>query len=201
MATPLNPQDDFNEITRLIHATRQRAVQAVNTALIELYWQVGRFISRKIEQAEWGDGVVAQLAEHLARTQPGLCRHRRSLRLKGYDYSQVGAYFVTICAHGKECLFGEIESGVMRLNEYGDIVASEWMKSAEVRSEIECGEFVLTPNHFHGIVHIVGAYGNTPLRRHRAMLGQWCVVLKVRQVGVSMQFVIYPVPRYGNVIQ
>ena len=72
MTTPLIPQSDFNEITQLIHAARQRAVQAVNTALIELYWQVGQFISRKIEQAEWGDGVVAQLAEHLARTQPGL---------------------------------------------------------------------------------------------------------------------------------
>lgn len=72
MTTPLTPQDDFNEITQLIHAARQRAVQAVNTTLIELYWQVGQFISRKIEQAEWGDGVVAQLAEHLARTQPGL---------------------------------------------------------------------------------------------------------------------------------
>ena len=47
-------------------------MQAVNTALIDLYWQVGQTISRKIEQAEWGDGVVAQLAEHLAQTQPGL---------------------------------------------------------------------------------------------------------------------------------
>lgn len=72
MTKPLIPQDDFKEITQLIYAARQRAVLAVNTALIELYWQVGQFISRKIEQAEWGDGVVAQLAEHLARTQPGL---------------------------------------------------------------------------------------------------------------------------------
>lgn len=72
MTTPLNPQAEFNEITQLIYAARQRAVLAVNTTLIELYWQVGRFISRKIAQAEWGDGVVAQLAEHLARTQPGL---------------------------------------------------------------------------------------------------------------------------------
>ena len=72
MTPPLIPQDDFNEITQLIHAARQRTVQAVNTTLIELYWQVGQFISRKIEQAEWGDGVVAQLAEYLARTQPEL---------------------------------------------------------------------------------------------------------------------------------
>ncbi|MBI5437300.1 MAG: hypothetical protein HY937_09380 [Nitrosomonadales bacterium] len=88
--------------------------------------------------------------------------HRRSIRLKGYDYSQAGAYFVTICAHGRECLFGEIENGLMRLNEYGDIVASEWLRSTEVRLEIECGEFVVMPNHFHGTVYIVGAYGNTP---------------------------------------
>jgi len=68
---PLAP-DDFSEITQLIAAAKQRAVQAVNTALIELYWQVGQTISRKIEAAEWGDAVVAWLAEHLAQTQPGL---------------------------------------------------------------------------------------------------------------------------------
>jgi predicted nuclease of restriction endonuclease-like (RecB) superfamily len=62
----------FNEITQLIITARQRAMQAVNTELIELHWQVGAYISRKIEAAEWGDGVVAQLATHLARTQPGL---------------------------------------------------------------------------------------------------------------------------------
>jgi predicted nuclease of restriction endonuclease-like (RecB) superfamily len=62
----------FDEVIALIHGARQRAVQAVNTHLIELYWQVGGYISRKIEQAEWGDAVVSQLAEHLARTQPGL---------------------------------------------------------------------------------------------------------------------------------
>ena len=75
MTPPLIPQDaqnDFAEITQLIALSRQRAVQAVNTALIELYWQVGQIISRKIEQAAWGDGVVAQLADHLAKTQPGL---------------------------------------------------------------------------------------------------------------------------------
>ncbi len=62
----------FNEVTQLIITARQRAVQAVNTELIELHWQVGAYISRKIETAEWGDGVVAQLATHLEHTQPGL---------------------------------------------------------------------------------------------------------------------------------
>ncbi|MBS3954359.1 MAG: DUF1016 family protein [Methylomicrobium sp.] len=63
---------DFTEITQLIVSARQRAVQAVNTALIDLYWQVGQIISRKIAAAEWGDAVVPQLASHLAQTQPGL---------------------------------------------------------------------------------------------------------------------------------
>lgn len=67
-----SPDASFNEITQLIVVARQRAAQAVNTELIELYWQVGAYISRKLEAAEWGDGVVDQLADYLARTQPGL---------------------------------------------------------------------------------------------------------------------------------
>jgi predicted nuclease of restriction endonuclease-like (RecB) superfamily len=62
----------FSEIAQLITAARQRAVQAVNTSLIELYWDIGAIISQKIAAAEWGDGVVDQLAAHLAQTQPGL---------------------------------------------------------------------------------------------------------------------------------
>lgn len=78
MTMALIPQDDFTEITQLIAIARQRAVQAVNATLIELYWQVGQIISRKIEQAEWGDGVVTQLAEHLAKIQPSLRGFTRS---------------------------------------------------------------------------------------------------------------------------
>lgn len=62
----------FAEVVQLIEAARKQAFQAVNTTLIELYWQVGAHISRKIESAEWGDGVVEQLAAYLAHTQPGL---------------------------------------------------------------------------------------------------------------------------------
>jgi predicted nuclease of restriction endonuclease-like (RecB) superfamily len=61
----------FAEIVSLIAAARQRALQSVNTTLIDLYWQVGEYISRKIEASEWGDGIVPQLAEYIARTQPG----------------------------------------------------------------------------------------------------------------------------------
>ncbi|KPX45759.1 Uncharacterized protein ALO68_00394 [Pseudomonas syringae pv. helianthi] len=76
MSTPSAPHtsvtDRFDEVLAMIKGARQQAAQAVNTQLIELYWQVGAYISRKIENAEWGDAVVNQLAEHLATTQPGL---------------------------------------------------------------------------------------------------------------------------------
>lgn len=62
----------FGEVAALIEQSRQRALQAVNTGLIDLYWQVGAYISKKLATAAWGEGVVDQLADHLARTQPGL---------------------------------------------------------------------------------------------------------------------------------
>ena len=76
IASNLKPiaQDEavFSEVVRLIAASREKAIQSVNTALIELYWEVGAMISRKIEAAEWGDGVVDQLAQFIARTEPTL---------------------------------------------------------------------------------------------------------------------------------
>lgn len=72
------PAPAFADIVQLIASAKQRAVAAVNTTLIDLYWQVGEIISQKIATAEWGDGVVNQLAEHLAQTQPGLRGFTRS---------------------------------------------------------------------------------------------------------------------------
>jgi len=65
-------EEVFSEVVRLIAASREKAIQSVNTALIELYWEVGAMISRKIEAAEWGDGVVDRLAQFIVRTEPGL---------------------------------------------------------------------------------------------------------------------------------
>ncbi len=62
----------FDEIVSLIQTARERSLQAVNTELVGLYWQIGRYISNKLAAAEWGEGVVEQLAQHLARTLPGL---------------------------------------------------------------------------------------------------------------------------------
>ena len=69
---PVAQDEVFSEIVRLIAASREKAIRSVNTALIELYWEVGAMISRKIEAAEWGDGVVDQLAQFIARTEPTL---------------------------------------------------------------------------------------------------------------------------------
>ena len=86
--------------------------------------------------------------------RPDNLPHRSSIRLQGYDYSQAGAYFVTICTQGRACLFGDIKNGAMVLNEYGCAVRDEWLKISEIRAEIQTGEFVVMPNHFHGIVII-----------------------------------------------
>ena len=85
-------------------------------------------------------------------------RHRRrSIRLKGYDYTQSGAYFVTICTYDRRCLFGRIVDGAMRLNPFGKIVRDEWFKTSQVRQNVVLYpyEFVVMPNHIHGIIRIV----------------------------------------------
>ena len=95
--------------------------------------------------------------------------HRRSIRLKGYDYSQAGMYFVTICCQDRVCHFGKIENGEMILNDFGKIAIDEWLKTAEIRKTVILHEFIVMPNHFHGIIEItnmrdVGALRATPLR-------------------------------------
>ena len=85
-------------------------------------------------------------------------KHRRSsIRLKGYDYSQAGAYFVTICTRDRECLFGDIGESEMRLNDAGQMVRDVWHKIPEHFPHFDIDEFVIMPNHFHGIIVIVGA--------------------------------------------
>jgi putative transposase len=80
--------------------------------------------------------------------------HRRSIRLKGYDYSQAGAYFVTICTKNRECFFGDIEQGQMILNEAGNVVKIWWSEMKNKFRNVELDEFIIMPNHFHGIVFI-----------------------------------------------
>ncbi|MEF3167832.1 MAG: hypothetical protein K6360_00635 [Deltaproteobacteria bacterium] len=96
------------------------------------------------------------------KIQRGLNSHmhrRRSIRLKGYDYTQAGVYFITICTQNRECLFGDIVEGKMLINDVGDIIAYEWLKTAAIRNEIELDEWVIMSNHFHGIVVIADGTG------------------------------------------
>ncbi|MCP4614774.1 MAG: transposase [Planctomycetes bacterium] len=80
--------------------------------------------------------------------------HRRSIRLKGYDYSQNGAYFVTICTRNKESLFGNVTDGKMQLEKAGLLVESLWLETATIRNDISLDEYVVMPNHIHGIIII-----------------------------------------------
>ncbi|MDQ5929218.1 MAG: REP-associated tyrosine transposase, partial [Bacteroidota bacterium] len=87
--------------------------------------------------------------------------HRRSIRLKGYDYSQSGAYFITICCQDMKHRFGEIENGEMILNEYGKIAYKEWENLTDRFANVALDVFQIMPNHIHGIVVLVGdGYGH-----------------------------------------
>lgn len=93
---------------------------------------------------------------------------RRSLRLSDYDYASPGAYFITICVKDRLNVFGDIVEHSMRLNDCGKIVAQELESSAKMRREVALDEFIIMPNHVHGIVFIkesdVGATGRSPSR-------------------------------------
>lgn len=80
-------------------------------------------------------------------------RKRRSVRLPEYDYASPGAYLVTICTVMKSDLFGNVlADGTMELNGCGQIVRDEWLRTAELRTNVDLDEYVIMPDHFHGIV-------------------------------------------------
>jgi putative transposase len=92
--------------------------------------------------------------------------HRHSIRLKGYDYTQPGAYFITVVSHNRESIFGEIVDGEMRLNRYGCITQREWERLPRRFPNIHLDAFIVMPNHIHGIIIINDDYrtGTAPNR-------------------------------------
>ena len=90
-------------------------------------------------------------------------QQRKRTRLKEYDYSNEGAYFITICAQGRKCLFGLISDGEMRLNEYGKILINYWNELPYKWPNVSLDYFAVMPNHVHGIIMIVGAGSPRPL--------------------------------------
>lgn len=102
--------------------------------------------------------------------------HRRSIRLKEYDYSQAGLYFITICCNERMHRFGKIENGEMVLNEFGNTAYNEWVKLTERFPHFELDVFQIMPNHMHGIILLndipaVGA-GFTPAQINDNTNGQ-----------------------------
>ncbi|HLG21264.1 MAG TPA: hypothetical protein VI382_00495 [Candidatus Manganitrophaceae bacterium] len=84
--------------------------------------------------------------------------HRRSIRLKGYDYSSGGAYFVTVCVQDRQCLFGDVAQGEMKLNDAGRMVLSVWNELPRYGPGVAVDEFIVMPNHIHGMIVLnVGA--------------------------------------------
>jgi putative transposase len=81
--------------------------------------------------------------------------HRRSIRLQGYDYSHPGAYFITIVAQDRACLFGEVVNGEIRLNDAGKMIQRWWLELNRKFPTIKTDEYAVMPNHFHGIITIV----------------------------------------------
>ena len=84
-------------------------------------------------------------------------KHRRSIRLEKYNYSNNGWYFITVCTQNRECLFGNVINGQMILNNIGIIFKKLWNKIPERFNMVELDEFQIMPNHIHGIIIIVGA--------------------------------------------
>ena len=81
-------------------------------------------------------------------------RDRRSMRLSNYDYTQSGVYFVTICTYQFASLFGRIVDGNVQLNGLGRLVEEEWQRTAVVRPSVDLDQFVVMPNHLHGLLCI-----------------------------------------------
>ena len=92
--------------------------------------------------------------------------HRRSIRLKDYDYTQAGAYFITLCVENRACVLGDVIDGEMQLSPSGAIVAEAWEWLAQQYPYVAIDEYVVMPNHFHGIIVIdaptVGAVREPP---------------------------------------
>ncbi|HEX4044025.1 MAG TPA: transposase [Xanthobacteraceae bacterium] len=102
----------------------------------------------------WSDPIVGAGFKP-APTAVRVQRRRRSLRLEGYDYSQAGGYFVTICTYHRKCLFGYVDESCVRLNEIGLIAQRTWHDLPSHYPHVSLDAFVVMPNHVHGVVMFV----------------------------------------------
>jgi putative transposase len=90
----------------------------------------------------------------LPMNSSSILHHRKSIRLKEYDYSSPGDYFITICTYDKQCILGDVVGEEMQLNQIGKTVAHCWEDIANHFENVELDEFIVMPNHLHGIIII-----------------------------------------------
>lgn len=122
--------------------------------------------------------------------------HRRSIRLRGYDYRDPGAYFVTICTDDRRCLFGEIIDGEMYLSDVGQVAQWIWNAIPERYSNVDLDQYVIMPNHIHGIVVLrpyEGAINCAPtlgliLRRFKALTTRYLHAAEVSDFAWQRDF-------------
>src|SRR5690606_40358358 len=98
--------------------------------------------------------------------------HRRSTRLRGYDYASPGTYFVTICTHDRACLFGEVVDGQVRLNRFGRMAYSQWVALFRRFGHLRRDAFVIIPNHMHGLLVIKSRATTTDSRKPPSTQGR-----------------------------
>jgi putative transposase len=131
--------------------------------------------------------------------------HRRSIRLPEYDYSQAGAYYVTIVTQGRECLFGKIVDEEMYLNEYGEIAQKWWNEIPNHFPNVELGAFVIMPNHVHGIIFITterrGEAQSVSPRDNPNNLGGETPSLRKRTLGQIVAYFKYQSTKEMNRIE
>jgi putative transposase len=114
--------------------------------------------------------------------------HRRSIRLRGWDYASAGAYFLTICVKNRECLFGNIVNGEMRLNPYGCMVVDVWNNLPNHFPTVALDAFVVMPNHVHGIIvlnknNMDGSIVGADFKSAPTDTAQKCVQIKYHTLG------------------
>ena len=132
--------------------------------------------------------------------------HRHSIRLKGYDYSWPGYYFVTVCTKGRECMFGNVKQNQMYLNAMGTIVEKCWLDIPQHFNRVVLHEYVIMPNHIHGIIEIlpsVGANNYSPLPPKSGTSGTIGSIIRGFKIGVTLQMGYSPWQRnyYEHIIR